>query len=84
MTSAEQLDEWPKWKSDLFGHVLQVHESKATLQLFFLHGFGALGWCFVARLDFETCIQEQVRLFPVPPIGSAYSPQTCHLAPKVK
>lgn len=28
-------------------------------------------------LDFETCIQEQVRLFPVPPIGSAYSPQTC-------
>ena len=31
------------------------------------------------RLKFETCMQKHVRVFPVPPGGSAYSSQTCCL-----
>ncbi|CAK9061198.1 unnamed protein product, partial [Durusdinium trenchii] len=31
----------------------------------------------VPKLDLQSCLQEQIRVFPVPPNGSAYSPQTC-------
>ncbi|CAK9036032.1 Uncharacterized protein SCF082_LOCUS21551, partial [Durusdinium trenchii] len=30
----------------------------------------------VPKLDLQSCLQEQIRVFPVPPNGSAYSPQT--------